>query len=340
MSYNRRLEVLHAIVSDYVKTREPVASKTLVERYKFGVSPATIRNDMVVLEEHGLIHQPHTSAGRVPTDAGYRMFVDQIAEIKPLSAVQRNAISTFLSDAVDVEDVVERSVKLLAQLTNQAAVVQYPSIRKVNLLKHIELVHLSSNKIMFIFITTNGYVSRKVVETVMPVEQKALETLKLKLNIACTGIETPQILVSLTDLGKTLPQNEQHIIDVLKQLISDILNVESEEKLVTAGSSNLVKVDDDFNNSIVPVLDALEEQVVLLRLFSQMKNDKKVEVSIGAENQCDDLIETSVVTGSYGTNDTKAHISIIGPKRMDYAKNMAAVETVCKYLSNHLSQNG
>ncbi|QPK94483.1 heat-inducible transcriptional repressor HrcA [Actinomyces sp. zg-332] len=339
MSYNRRMEVLHAIVSDYVKTREPVASKTLVERYKFGVSPATIRNDMVILEEQGLIHQPHTSAGRVPTDAGYRVFVDQIAEIKPLSSVQRNAISTFLSDATDIQDVVERSVKLLAQLTNQVAVVQYPSIRKVNL-KHIEMLLLSPNKIMFIFITTNGYVSRRVIETTMPVKQEALDSLKLKLNIACTGVESSQIIISLEDLNRTLHPNEQHIVQGLKQIILDILTIDSEEKLVTAGSSNLVKVDDDFNNSIVPVLDALEEQVVLLRLFSQMNNDKKVEVSIGVENQCEDLLETSVVAGAYGTTEAKAHISIIGPKRMDYAKNMAAVETVCKHLSEHLSQNG
>ena len=132
MSYNRRLQVLHAIVSDYVKTREPVSSKALVERYNFDVSPATIRNDMAVLEEQGLIHQPHTSAGRVPTHMGYRLFVDQIAEIKPISTIEKKAIVSFLQDATDVEEIVEKSVKLLANLTNQVAVVQFPTFKKIN----------------------------------------------------------------------------------------------------------------------------------------------------------------------------------------------------------------
>lgn len=130
MNDERRLEVLRAIVHDYVQTREPVGSRMLVERYSLGVSPATIRNDMAALEEAGYIAQPHTSAGRVPTDKGYRLFVDQLATLKPLSVPERRAIQSLLQGAVDLDDVVDRTVRLLAQLTHQVAVVQYPSLRR------------------------------------------------------------------------------------------------------------------------------------------------------------------------------------------------------------------
>ena len=119
----RKLEVLRAIVEDYVATQEPVGSKALVERHNLRVSPATVRNDMAVLEEEGYIRQPHTSAGRVPTDAGYRLFVDKLSRVKPLSQAERRAIERFLIGAVDLDDVVHRTVRLLAQLTRQVAVV-------------------------------------------------------------------------------------------------------------------------------------------------------------------------------------------------------------------------
>lgn len=113
----RRFAVLRAIVADYVSTQEPVGSKAIVDRHNLGVSSATVRNDMAVLEEDGLIAQPHTSAGRIPTDKGYRQFVDRISQVKPLSSAEKRAVQTFLDGAVDLDDVLRRSVRLLAQLT-------------------------------------------------------------------------------------------------------------------------------------------------------------------------------------------------------------------------------
>src|SRR5205823_9525831 len=139
---DRKLAVLRAIVEDYVSSNEPVGSKTLVERHQLGVSPATVRNDMAALEEDGYIAQPHTSAGRVPTDKGYRLFVDKLSTVKPLSGAERRAIATFLEGAVDLDDVVRRTVRLLAQLTRQVAVVQYPSLSR-SAVRHLELVQLA-----------------------------------------------------------------------------------------------------------------------------------------------------------------------------------------------------
>jgi heat-inducible transcriptional repressor len=140
---DRKLAVLAAIVEDYVATQEPVGSRALVERHQLRVSPATVRNDMAVLEEEGYIRQPHTSAGRVPTDAGYRLFVDKLSRIKPLTPAERRAIERFLLGAVDLDDVVHRTVRLLAQLTRQVAVVQYPSLSRSSV-RHFELVPIST----------------------------------------------------------------------------------------------------------------------------------------------------------------------------------------------------
>jgi heat-inducible transcriptional repressor len=156
---DRKLAVLRAIVQDYVGTEEPVGSKALVERHNLGVSPATVRNDMAALEDEGYIHQPHTSAGRVPTDKGYRLFVDRLTEVKPLSGAERRAITSFLDHALDLDDVVARTVRLLAQLTRQVAVVQYPSLSR-SAVRHVELVALSPTRVMLVLITDTGRGSR------------------------------------------------------------------------------------------------------------------------------------------------------------------------------------
>jgi len=159
----RKLAVLRAIVEDYVSTTEPVGSKSLVDRHGLDVSPATIRNDMAVLEEQGFIAQPHTSAGRIPTDKGYRLFVDRLSNIKPMSAAERRAIETFLAGAYSLDDVVMRTVRLLAQLTRQVAVVQYPSLSR-SAVRHIELVSLAPQRVLLVLITDTGRVEQAAVD--------------------------------------------------------------------------------------------------------------------------------------------------------------------------------
>ncbi len=163
MQEERRLAVLRAIVEDYVTTEEPVGSKALVERHGLGVSPATVRNDMAALEDEGYITQPHTSAGRVPTDKGYRLFVDRLTTLKPMSTAEKRAITTILDGAVDLDDVVQRSVRLLAQLTRQVAVVQYPTLSR-STVRHIELVALAPSRLLVVLILSTGRVEQRVLE--------------------------------------------------------------------------------------------------------------------------------------------------------------------------------
>src|SRR5213592_2840586 len=180
MSEERRLAVLRAIVQDYVQTSEPVGSKSLLERHHLGVSAATVRNDMAALEEEGLIAAPHTSAGRVPTDAGYRLFVDRLSAVKPMSAAEQRAIAHFLEGAVDLDDVVDRTVRLLASLTRQVAVVQYPSLTK-SAVRHVEILSLAPTRVMVVLITSTGRVEQRMVDTPAPLSEEVLSDLRARI---------------------------------------------------------------------------------------------------------------------------------------------------------------
>lgn len=175
MLSERRLQVLRAIVQDYVGTEEPVGSKALTERHNLGVSPATVRNDMAALEDEGFIAQPHTSAGRIPTDKGYRLFVDRLAGVKPMTAPERRAIQNFLEGAVDLDDVVARTVRLLAQLTRQVAVVQYPSLTR-STVRHVELLSLAPARVMLVLITDTGRVEQRMVDCPAPCSEVSSPT--------------------------------------------------------------------------------------------------------------------------------------------------------------------
>ena len=179
MSEPRKLEVLRAIVEDYVHSREPVGSKALVERHHLGVSSATIRNDMAALEDEGLITAPHTSAGRIPTDKGYRLFVDRISAVKPLSAAERRAIQSLLEGSDDLDDVLERTVRLLAQLTNQVAVVQYPHLSRA-LVRHIEFVLLAPRQVLIVLIADTGKVEQRVIDVGQEIADDALSGLRAR----------------------------------------------------------------------------------------------------------------------------------------------------------------
>src|SRR5258705_11619170 len=174
---DRRFEVLRAIVADFVATKEPIGSKSLVERHTLGVSSATVRNDMAVLEAEGYIAQPHTSSGRVPTEKGYREFVDGLDEVKPMSSAERRAILTFLESGVDLDDVLRRAVKLLAQLTRQVAIVQYPTL-STSSVRHLEVVALTPARLLLVVITDTGRVDQRVVELGDAIDDHQLSQLR------------------------------------------------------------------------------------------------------------------------------------------------------------------
>lgn len=337
MLEERRLEVLRAIVEDYVQTAEPVGSKALVERRHLGVSPATIRNDMAVLEEEGFISQPHTSAGRIPTEKGYRHFVDRLTTVKPLSPAEKRAISSFLEGAVDLDDVVSRTVRLLAQITRQVAVVQYPSLQRATV-RHVEIVAMSATRLMLVVITDTGRVEQRSVETAVALNDETIATLRQRLLVACVGKKLAEVPGGVEAMEQTFAPEIRPVVTSLIATLLELVAEQHEERIVLAGTANLARFQQDFSESMQPVLEALEEQVVLLRLVSHASDD--ITVRIGREHQLEGLETTSLVATGYGREgDPIATLGVVGPTRMDYSASIAAVRAVGRYVGHFLTEN-
>lgn len=340
MVSDRGLAVLRAIVQDYVASREPVGSKTIVERHAFGVSAATIRNDMALLEEEELIAAPHTSSGRIPTDKGYRVFVDQLSELRPLSQAQRHAIETFLGESSDLDELLARTVRLIAQLTNQLAVVQYPSFASSRV-RHVELVALAPDRVLCILITDSGQVEQRVAELVSPVDEETLAALRARFNALAAGRTLAEAAQALSGEVPAVDPRHAQVPHTLATTLAEQARVQRGDRLVVAGAANLVRTEQDFPGSILGVIEAIEEQVVLLKLFGEMASDQHgVAVSIGRENAPFGLAETSVVASSFAVAGRDvSRLGVVGPTRMDYTTSMAAVRAVARYLSRTLGEH-
>ncbi len=338
MSDDRRLDVLRAIVEDYVATQEPVGSRSLLDRHQLGVSPATIRNDMAALEDEGYIMQPHTSAGRIPTDKGYRMFVDRLATVKALSPAERRAIETFLTGAVDVDDVVQRSVRVLAQLTNQVAIVQYPSLTR-STVRHIEVVALEGARVLLVVITSSGRVEQRIIELVETPTEQLIGEIRSRITHATVGQRLPEASLRLADMIETFAPNDRPIVtSIVTTLSQTFSNERSDERIAVGGTANLARFGSDFDTAIKPVLEAIEEQVVLLKLLGEATGG--LTVRIGTETGNESLSSTAVVSSAYGFDDQAlATLGTVGPTRMDYPATMAAVGAVARYVGRMLADN-
>ncbi|MEU3661673.1 heat-inducible transcriptional repressor HrcA [Streptomyces sp. NPDC032940] len=338
MLSERRLKVLRAIVQDYVGTEEPVGSKALTERHNLGVSPATVRNDMAALEDEGFIAQPHTSAGRIPTDKGYRLFVDKLAGVKPMTAPERRAIQNFLEGAVDLDDVVARTVRLLAQLTRQVAVVQYPSLTR-STVRHVELLSLAPARLMLVLITDTGRVEQRMVDCPAPFGEASLADLRARLNSRVAGRRFSDVPGLVEDLPEAFEAEDRGTVSTVLSTLLETLVEENEERLMIGGTANLTRFGHDFPLMIRPVLEALEEQVVLLKLLGEAK-DPGVTVRIGHENAHEGLNSTSVVSVGYGSGgEAVAKLGVVGPTRMDYPGTMGAVRAVARYVGQILAES-
>lgn len=339
MVSERALEVLKVIVQDYIDSKEPVASKAIADKHGFGVSAATIRNDMALLEEEELITAPHTSAGRVPTDKGYRVFVDQLSSIKPLSMGQRTAIEEFLGHSADLDDTLGRAVRLLSQLTNQVAILQYPSLSTARV-RHVELLPLSPHKLMTVLITDGGSVDQNIVDTPTELDEVVVAELRAHLNAHFVNVAIGNMSEKLASLPATVSPERRQLVALLADALGSAVAGHRAERLVVAGAANLVRTEHDFSHSVYPVLEAIEQQVTLLKLFTEMQLEASdVQVRIGRENE-GALSEAAILASAYSSGvDQRATLGVVGPTRMDYSSNMTAVRAVARYLSRLLGDD-
>lgn len=359
MTQSRRMLVLRAVVEDYIRSQEPVGSSAVAHDHNLGVSSATIRNDMAALEDEGYLTQPHTSAGRVPTEKGYRYFVDRLATIAPLSEAQRRGINSFLSGSVSLEDTLQRAARLLAQITGQVAIVASPSLSK-STLRHVEIVPVSMTTLLAVVITDTGRVAQHLLDCGNMPTSEDLARFSARINAGCASQTLAQAARTVRDMASE-PQYRplRQLAESLAKAFESMADDERTSELYMAGTSRLAH--QRTLSDLAPLFDALEEQVVLMKLMSALSeeaHENGVSVAIGSETHTPGLLHASVVTSGYGHvdattggdaenapdhadgSDAVAFVGSIGPTHMDYATTMAAVRAVARYLTAFLSHNG
>ncbi len=333
----RSVEVLRAIVQDYIETSQPVGSKALVDRHGFAVSAATIRNDMAILEEEELIVQTHTSSGRIPTDKGYRLFVNRLDQVKVLSDAERLAMEGFLSGSADLDEVLASTVRALSQATKQVAMVQYPTLGKSKV-RNIEIVPLADTRVLLILVADTGRHEEHVLELGVSVDTEFMAELRAKLNAVLAGTKLSEVDTKLRDFVKGFAKGRLGEVQVVLDGLREQVDANRTEKMLLSGTAFLVKSEGDFQRNISPLLEAIEEQVVLLKLFSELEADANgMALSIGRENHFEGLSEASVVLSGYENAGSEvAKVGVIGPTRMNYSANIAAVRAIANYLTKAL----
>jgi heat-inducible transcriptional repressor len=340
------MAVLRAIIEDFIATNEPVASKSLVERHNFGVSSATIRNDMAALEEEGYITAPHTSSGRIPTDKGYRVFVDQLiqaeaesVEIRRNFAELRRQFSKTLDQITDLDERLETSAQLLAKATGEAAVIQYPNINSV-LVRAIELVRVAANRALVILITESERIQQHLVVFPTDVSDQQLAVIRAKLNTVAFG----KVIDDLPSLLKQSLENLEVVDRVNTQIVIDgvllLIDSNRQDKMAFAGTTNLVRNEDQFAGGLPSLLETLDQQKDLFAFLNNSKLDSiQPRAIIGSENSFVELANSSLLLSSYhNQGEELAKVALVGPTRMNYSKNLAALLALAHLLSKDIEE--
>lgn len=342
MTQARRMQVLRAVVEDYIHTQEPVGSATLIERHDFGVSSATIRKDMSALEQEGYLDQPHTSAGRIPTESAYRYFVDTLGGNESLRATGNATLPRLLDGAVSLQDALQRAARAISHCTGQVAVVTAPALSRSRL-RHLELITASSHAVLAVVVTDTGRVAQHIISMPSLPQSDELATL-------CSAINTRCATMTLHDTAEAIRAVPLHdsdlaqFVSILSGAFEDLADEEHAYDLFMSGMSSLARQRSSAAD-LAPLFDTLEERGALAHLMSAVSaassRSGDVGVAIGSETKTPGLLHAAVISTGYGStmdgDGPIAFVGSIGPTHMDYAVAMASVRAVARYLTSFLS---
>jgi heat-inducible transcriptional repressor len=338
----RKASILRAIVSHYVGSGEPVGSKTLVDRFSLGVSSATVRNEMGALEEAGYIYQPHTSAGRIPTDHGYRYFVDSWGAQGALPANDARRVERFFGEPRwELEDALRETASLLSNLTDHAAVVFTPALDR-SVVRKVELVRLSTDRAMLLMVTDTGRVENHVVVIPEEIADDDLEDAGRTLD----GLVRDQ---TLHDAVGFIDSSHDRFPTELKDAVSNVARAMRDEltrletdRVFLEGTSNIVD-EQKFSDleTVRQVIGALEHRRLVLEMLADALAAGSTSVRIGSENAAQEMQHCSVVVAPYGhEGQALGSLGVVGPTRMDYGRTIAAVNQVAIALGQMLRELG
>jgi heat-inducible transcriptional repressor len=335
----RDRKILQAIIRDYIQTAQPVGSRVISKKYKMGLSPATIRNVMADLEEMGFLLQPHTSAGRVPTDRAYRFYVDTILNMRRLTPEERAQIETSLlpEESQDVNEIMKRASHLLSLLSRQTGVVVAPRFGS-KIFKHIEFITMREKRILVIIVSQTGEVQNKIIEADEEITQDELDRYSKYLTEIMGGLSLAEAKHRIMEELK----NEKVLFDKLMfralQLSQKALEDEGEGNLFIDGKTNIMQSPEFADmEKIRSLLQAFEEKTKIVRLLDKALSVQGIQIFIGAENELNEMLNCSVVAAPYSReNYTLGTLGVIGPTRMDYSSIIPIVDYTARILGRIL----
>lgn len=329
----RQVQILRALVESYIHSAQPVGSIALSKSPDFGLSSATIRNAMAELEEAGYLEQPHTSAGRVPTDKGFRFYIDCLLKVEPLDEEVKRHIRHSLDEGTDASSILQNTSRVLSGLSQHVGLILAPK-REVTKLKHLEFLPLRERQILVILVTEQGVVQNRLFETEESFSKPELQRMSNYLNSLLSGLDLVEAKVRILQEMA----GEQVALDrLLKQalLLSQQTVSAETDGLIIDGEKNFLYTQEFSNlNKIREILSALEEKHRLVAFLDQAIKAPGVQIFVGSESHLPHLSDCSLIIGSYGQTDKPlGSLGVIGPTRMDYSKLIPMVEYAAKSLS-------
>ncbi len=343
----REREVLRALVQDYIQTGEPVASGPLLSRHELDASPATIRSVMSDLEALGFLEKPHASSGRIPTERGYRLYVDTLLKFRAPSSADRDRITTLTTDAPDVSRLLEGTADLLHSLSHHAGVVTTPRPR-VDPVRQLEFVRLRENRLLAVFVSEAGIVTNKLVQLDFPVDAGELDRAAAYLNEriakageAATSLDTlrARILEDMRDDQSTLQGLMQKALKLAEQAFASPAIEQGGRVLVDGEASFLDAPEFADVQKARALLKAFAEKDRILRVLDRVLRSQEVQIFIGAESEFATVPDVSVVAAPYGVSGrVLGTLAVVGPTRMNYARVIPLVDLTARELSRALAQ--
>ncbi|HSK89747.1 MAG TPA: heat-inducible transcriptional repressor HrcA [Euzebyales bacterium] len=336
----RKEAILCAIVRDFIIDGHPVGSKRVADELDLQVSAATVRADMVALEQAGLIRQPHTSAGRIPTDAGYRYYVDRLTSHDIVRSDQPDAVDQILLDATDVEDLLRRTSSVLSRLTRLTALVTAPRLDRSRL-RHVELVALGTSTLLLVFIADTGRVEKRIIDLDAPVADVDVQRARYVVNSAAAGLRLAEAHDAIAGVSLAAPSELRRLLDRVADTIAagSAPAAPHSDRVFVGGAAQLaLRATDETIERLADVYDMLEEQVVLLSMLRETLKKDDPAVRIGSELPLDELTPFSMVASTYGTGgESVGSLGLLGPTRMDYGQAVASVRAVATSLERALA---
>ncbi|AOT68535.1 heat-inducible transcriptional repressor HrcA [Geosporobacter ferrireducens] len=331
---DRKMKILQAIIRDFITTAEPVGSRTIAKKYDLGISSATIRNEMADLEELGYLQQPHTSAGRIPSDKAYRLYVDRIMMMRKIAQIEKNIIQKSLTEKIgELEQLISNTARILSQVTKLTSVVISPQYRH-NRLKHIQLIPIDDRSILLVIVLESGVVKNAVLRVgeEMPVEH--LDKVSKMLNYRLQGLTVADISNKLMHSAKEEMQMFNSIIASIMPMVMSTLEEIEDVHLYLDGLVNILNLP-EYNDihKAREFITMLDQKDLLKDLLLNTQED--VSITIGKENKHENLQECSIITATYKLNGrTVGKIGVIGPTRMDYDNIVSVVD----FMKSNLTQ--